>query len=359
MAYYSLKKILELNADYNVIIGERSNGKTTAVLMHGLEEFKKTGKQMAVIRRWDEDFKGRRGATLFDGIKAIGFLKKLFGDRADTVVFYRNMWYLAKIEAGKAVKEIEPFAFAFSLSTMEHDKSTANPNITTVLFDEFITRDHYLPEEFKLFQNTLSTIIRQRDDVKIFMCANTVDRYCIYFEEMGLNHVHEQRQGTIDTYSYGEGEKTLKVAVEYCSETKGKASDVYFAFDNPALKMITGGTWEIDAYPHLPIKYKPKDIVAMFFIVFNHRIVQGEFINVEDETFIYFHWKTTPLKETEEDVIYAPEYDYRYMRKRNIIRATDNLTKLINLYFRNDRVFYQTNEVGEVIRRYRMWCEEN
>ena len=30
--YYSLKKILAENADYNIIIGERSNGKTYATL---------------------------------------------------------------------------------------------------------------------------------------------------------------------------------------------------------------------------------------------------------------------------------------------------------------------------------------
>ena len=30
--YYSLKKIMSENADYNIIIGERSNGKTYAVL---------------------------------------------------------------------------------------------------------------------------------------------------------------------------------------------------------------------------------------------------------------------------------------------------------------------------------------
>ena len=36
--YYTLDKILEYNADYNIIYGERSNGKTTAVdLLNNLE----------------------------------------------------------------------------------------------------------------------------------------------------------------------------------------------------------------------------------------------------------------------------------------------------------------------------------
>ena len=34
--YYSLNNILEKNADYNVIFGERSNGKTYAALLYGV-----------------------------------------------------------------------------------------------------------------------------------------------------------------------------------------------------------------------------------------------------------------------------------------------------------------------------------
>ena len=39
--YYSLKNIQRKNATYNVIFGERSNGKTYAVLKQALENYKK------------------------------------------------------------------------------------------------------------------------------------------------------------------------------------------------------------------------------------------------------------------------------------------------------------------------------
>ena len=45
--FYDLKAILSKNADYNVIFGERSNGKNYAALKYGLENYIKTGKQMA------------------------------------------------------------------------------------------------------------------------------------------------------------------------------------------------------------------------------------------------------------------------------------------------------------------------
>ena len=136
---------------------------------------------------------------------------------------------------------------------MEHDKSTSYPDVTTVIFDEFLTRQSYLPDEFILFQNVLSTIIRGRRDVTIFMLGNTVNKWSPYFAEMGLKHVKEMEVGSIDVYTYGDSE--LTVAVEFTgSRHSSKASDVYFAFDNPRLNMITGseGSWEMAIYPHCP-----------------------------------------------------------------------------------------------------------
>ena len=53
--FYSLKKIDKMNARYNVIYGERSNGKTYAVLERALENAIKNKKAFAYLRRWDED----------------------------------------------------------------------------------------------------------------------------------------------------------------------------------------------------------------------------------------------------------------------------------------------------------------
>ena len=62
------------------------------------------------------------------------------------------------------------------------------------------------------------------------MLGNTVNKYSPYFEEMGLKHVKEQKQGTVDVYKYAGNDK-LTVVVDYTSTSRsqgGKASDVYF-----------------------------------------------------------------------------------------------------------------------------------
>lgn len=355
--YYSLKAILARGAHYNMIFGERSSGKTTAILEYGLRRWVEQGEQMAYLRRWDEEFVGKRGSQLFADIVQRGVISKLTRGEWTGVKYYASKWYLTRIDATTEKQEIQedPFCYGFALSTMEHDKSISFPNVTTVFFDEFLTRFTYLQDEFILFCNTLSTIIRQRKNVTIFMAGNTVTKYCPYFAEMGLTEVKKMKPGDIDVYTYGDS--GLLVAVEYAEpNVKGKDSDVYFAFKNPKLQMITTGAWELAIYPHCPVKYVPADILATYFIVFEGDILQCEIIRKDDLTFTFIHRKTTPLKNPEGDLIYSPEYTPRPNWRRKITKPQSRKEKVVASFFAKDKVFYQDNEVGEIVRNYVKWC---
>lgn len=356
--YYSLKRIKSRECQYNLIIGERSNGKTYACLEEALMKYVETGEQTAYIRRYREDFRGKRGDSLFNNHVHNGVVSQLTGGEFDSIKHYAGRWYLGVYDevTRKIVTEPDPFCYGFSLSEAEHDKSSSFPNVTTIIFDEFLTRGYYLPNEFVLFMNTLSTIIRRRDNVTIYMLGNTVNKYCPYFREMGLGHVAEMEPGKIDIYSYGQSE--LKVAVERCaiSGAKGKKSDMYFAFENPQLEMITSGAWEIARYPHLPIKYKPSDIVFIYFIEFDEELLQCEIIGVDDVYFTYIHRKTTPIQNEDEDIIFSEMYDPRPNHFRNIRRPYNEIMRRIADFYKQDKVFYQDNEVGEIVRNYLQYC---
>ena len=357
--FYSLDAILSKNCQYNMVFGERSNGKTFAGLEYMIRRWWTTGEQGAYVRRWKEDYRGKRGEQVFKGIDGENKVEEITDGEWNCVKYYSARWYLAKYdpELDRMISQEDPFCYAFALSDMEHDKSTSYPNVTTVIFDEFLTRSLYLNDEFVIFMNVLSTIIRHRDNVKIFMFGNTVNKYCPYFKEMGLRHVPEMEPGKIDIYSYGES--SLKVAVEYCKSisSDGKKSDVYFAFDNPSLSMITGGAWEIDIYPHNPRKFKMNDIVFTFFIKFNAATLQCEVVKLEDCTYLYIHLKTTPIQDPDKDIIFTDEYDPRPNYFRNIRKGTGKLENRIAWFFRNEKVFYQDNEVGELVRNYLQYCK--
>lgn len=351
--YYDLGEILGKNADYNLIFGERSNGKTYAALRYGLEQFINKGKQMAYIRRWREDLRGKRAESLFANHTSNGLISTLTDGKFNEVFYMSNKWFLSYYneETGKRTPCDVPFCYGFCLSEQEHEKSSSYPNVTTVVFDEFLTRRYYLPDEFMLFMNLLSTIIRQRDDVKVFMLGNTVNKYCPYFTEMGLKQVPVMEQGTIDIYRFGEQGAT--VAVEYCSTVvKHKASNKYFCFDNQNLQMITGGKWELAVYPHLPVKYAPKDVLFVYYIQFNDTMLQGNIIQVGNENFTYIHMKTTPIKDKENSLIYSLEMNGKPNYKRKLISNATYIEQQVARYFATDKVFYQDNEVGEIVRNY-------
>lgn len=357
-SFYSLRSIDQYKAIYNIIIGERSNGKTYACLARALSKYISSGEQSAYLRRFKEDFRGKRGQQLFAAHEANSYIRTLTGGKWDRVRFYSGKWHLARMDADleKLIYDETPFMFGFSLNDMEHDKSISYPNVTTIIYDEFLTRQYYLPDEFILFMNVLSTIIRHRDNVKIYMLGNTVNKYCPYFKEMGLSHVADMPEGKIDVYTYGNS--SLSVAVERCKSpsAKGKASDKYFAFDNPALAMITGGAWEIDIYPHLPTKYNHSDIAFTYFISFDDNLLQAEVISLPNMCFTYIHEKTTPIQHPETDVVFTEEYDARPNYFRNLTHPTTSLGRRIYDFFRSEKVFYQDNEVGEVVNNYIKFC---
>ena len=368
--YYSLKEIMKKQSQYKMIFGKRSNGKTFACLEYGIKKFFEDGSEMAYIRRNIEDLRGKRGRTLFDNLVENGLIEKYSKGIWTDIYYYGLRWYFCRWEKDEhghrnRVTDEKPFCNGFALSGMEHDKSSSYPRINTIIFDEFLTRGSYLPDEFILFMNTLSTIARLRTDVVIFMVGNTVNKYCPYFAEMGLSKgIRNMREGTIDVYKYGE--TGLRVAVEYTSATTGATgkSNVLFAFDNPKLQMITHGNWEIDIYPHLPYHYTKDDIIFEYFIEFDGELLHCEILRGgTDEngkrvnaTITYIHTKTTEIKNPNKDIIFTPEANPRKNYYTKITKPVDKLSSRIAEWFKRDKVFFQSNEVGEILNNYLKWC---
>lgn len=362
--FWDIRNILSRNAIYNIVFGERSNGKTYGVLQYALERFFQDGSRLGIIRRWEEDFRGKLASTMFDSLIENGVIHKLSKGKWNGVVYQSHRWYMCKrnIDNPKdVIIDEEPFAYAFALSSDEHYKSSSYPYIRVILFDEFLTRGTYLPDEFVKFTSVLSTIIRLRTNVIIFMCGNTVNQYSPYFTEMGLTNIKKMEKGKIDLYSYGES--GLTVAVEYSDfPTTEKKSNMYFAFNNPKLEMIRSGAWEMDIYPHLPIKYKPKDIIYKYYIEFDGELLQCEVINVIDEEkndllFTYIHRKTTEIKDDGYSIVYSQTSSPKPNYRKKITKPVTDLEKKIVSFFVKDKVFYQDNQVGEVVRNYLEWCK--
>lgn len=361
--YYDISHLIKdyPDAQYYMAFGERSNGKTYSALSYALERYFKHGEQFAYIRRFGEDVKRKNLQTLLSAHVDNSIISKLSYNEYSLVNYTGGKFiaYSYDEDTGKMVSDKQPMGYAFDLNAMEHHKSTSYPKITTVIFDEFLSRQGYLTNEFVLFMNTLSTIIRNRTDVNIFMIGNTVNKFCPYFSEMGLSHVKDQKPGTIDVYNYSD--TGLKIVVEYCdpmSKRGGKQSDIYFAFDNPQLKMITTGSWEIAIYPHLERKYRPKDIVFQFFIEFDDSLLHGEIIVDDTDYLIFIHPKTSSIKDENEDIVYTNRPRGKWNYRVGFNQNSDSLSRFISRVISENRIFFSDNETGEIFRNYIMWSTQ-
>lgn len=363
---YDILPILSTNSHYNIIFSERSNGKTFGFLKMALEDYIYEKKTTVYLRRYELDIRGVKGNEIFGGLNADGVIERLTGGIYNRVYVKSRKAFLGKYdeELDKIVYDNEPFVYLYALSQVGHDKGAFIDKLGNIIFDEFIEVGSvgYLVDEFTLFKNALSTFIRYRDDIKIFMLGNTINRFCPYFEWLGLKNAKKQKQGTIETYESTDGVLKTKYAVEYAEPSKsknggkGKPSDVFFTFEKS--KMVSEGSWEIKEYPILPVRFKKENILFTYFIIFDGYVMQCEIVALDDgNVFTYIHKKTTEIKDDDTDLIFTTSQKHKLNYSKNILKPRNDKEARIAWFFKNDKVFYQSNELGDIVANYLNSCE--
>lgn len=383
MKYYELDNILAKNAHYNFVIGERSNGKTTAVLRHIVRDYHETGRRGAIIRQMEEDIKGHKGASLFAGMISAGMIDELTDGEFQGVKFHNRAYYLGRQnEMGEWIYEKEPFAHIFAVSQAIHYKSNSYPNVGTIMFDEFMRQDHvYLVDEVVQFLNLVSTIVREKNDAIIFLIANTVSWNSPYFKKFGLKNVSQMKPGTIATVEYKRKRPTGKelvmtVAIEYCENTAsygGKASDVYFLIDDERVNMITDGSFAIPSYPPCPHHFTAENVKLTCWVISDETILRCRLMKVNREVFFFVDtierfmrqpgetvgsmqpdWERfNILLDKRRDLVYSMEFSSDPSHYTNpAMPYADRRTRWFPDALRANRVFFESNEAGEELMYY-------
>lgn len=357
MKYYSLEKINKLNCNWNVIVGKRSNGKTSAILREMLKRYILYGFKGAYIRRNAEDIKSKTTNFAFNCIVCndnnVNEIEQITNGEFTNVKFTKNSFVLYRIEEidGKTVKieDEQPFCYVLDIATHEHNKGAKYPEVKTILFDEFITRGYYLTDEFVKFCNVISTITRNNtQDLKVFLCANTISKYSPYFAEMGIN-IHKIKQGEIKKIIFKDNEFVNTVAVEYCEDNENKEIKKLFNFNNNKLKMITSGEWEIENYPHAPCKFDRKDYLFTFFIKFDIYDIQVNFVKINGNEFVFVHRHNLSLNEN--DFIFCEDYPHA---KRHLhgFPKQNKIVRFFVQFWLNGKIYYSDNEIGDALKNF-------
>lgn len=250
--WYSLDNILKYDVQYYMIFGERSNGKSFAVDTYLIDKFFNDGKQFAFLKRFEEDIKTKYMSEVFNPLE--DYILEKYNHR---IKFYRGCWLLYEDGTEGKINECKVFGYAFSLANVNRTKATSYPDIDTILFEEFMSIDcSYLPDELNLFLNLISTIVRYRHNVKVFMLANAISKFSPYSSALGIR-LHRIKKGDIITKEFTDkkGFKT-RFAIERSENVnvfdnnQNTNKIVYNNFGNAGVgQMITSGEFEVHAYP--------------------------------------------------------------------------------------------------------------
>lgn len=247
--YYNINRIKKLNCEYNMILGERSNGKSYAIKHLCINDaIKDENCKFLYLRRWDIEIKNSMVNRYFLDYD----VQKETNKEYDFIECYAGTIYLCNNVDGKT-KRNKKIGYTLALTAEQHYTSGVFSDVKNIIFEEFISRDYYMPQEPTRLMQLISTIAR-RNIIKVWMIGNTISRLCPYFSEWSLVRIPKQEQGTIDIYKYRTDEKDengndiiVKIAVEYC-QNSGNNSKMFFGQNS---KMITSGAWQSESQPHL------------------------------------------------------------------------------------------------------------
>ena len=178
--FWNLRRTLTYNRLINIIVGNRGGGKSYGAKEWVIDIFIKKKEQFGYIRRYKDDLKEPM-MRFFDDIK----------DRYPDYEFRveSNKFYirLKPADEKEKWKDDDIAGYGFVLSTASNKKSIPYPNITTLIFDEFLLdkgNQMYLSDEPIKLLNLYETVARPgtgHKRVRLFMLANAITITNPYF----------------------------------------------------------------------------------------------------------------------------------------------------------------------------------
>ena len=182
--FYNYGPIDSYKRGLNIIVGERGVGKTYGAKRKILKKYIENGEQAVWIRRKDAEVRLTKDRFMGD-IEADPVLE------GHTFIIEGYILY-EKVEDEKGHVIKKPVVFFIPLSTYEHYKSASYHRVTTMVFDEFMTKERYLSDEVFKFFDIMETVFRHRDG-KVYMLGNSLSVINPYFEHFGIHIANDSR----------------------------------------------------------------------------------------------------------------------------------------------------------------------
>lgn len=182
MKYYDLKPLLEADCDYNFIISGRGPGKSTAVVNYLIDMYADHGAQFVRVARYDWEANRRTLDAWFNEVNRARCREMLDASPK----FSGSTWSLVSEDDPDVSR---PMGHLVTLNNQDCFKSASYDFVETVVYEEFalLRERDYMQGEVEAFLSALSTIVRRRQNVKVFFIGNTLSKHNPFFDYFGID----------------------------------------------------------------------------------------------------------------------------------------------------------------------------
>lgn len=340
---YNIDNIDKENANYNIIYGEKSNGKSYQVKhKKAVKKYLETGKRFILLRRWAEDMTGAWIEQYFADVD----VETLTNNKYQKIIKYRNELFFASITEDFKVKRGEKIGYGIPLSLEQRFSSASFLDVEDIIYEEFMSRGSYLPNEPDKLMTFYSTVDRKRGTTKLWLVGNTVSKICPYIESWGLTNILKtQKQGEIKTLTIQNKENDIKIAVEYCKSSGGKTMSI-----GTVSSMIDFGGWQVDVQPHLPKSYKKYSVCFRCGFQFKGFKFLGEYLLDKEDSSKTPIWFIKPFQGNfkENIIVVSDEIKVSPYWVRDINNIPFKNEKILQIFkkFNESNIFYSDDNCG-------------
>ena len=372
--HYNLDDIDKVGANFNIIFGERSNGKSYQVkhkkgvllYLNGatsyhdlyydkgniIKESITKGRRFFLLRRYQEEIKSNFIEQYFADVD----IEKITEGKYNMVTMYRGALYLSSYDftSAKTTKG-EKIGYIGSLSTEQNYAGGSYLDVTDIIFEEFMARSNnrfapYLYDESNKLLNFYSTIDRKRGTTRVWMVGNSISQVCPYLKDWDIQDIIlNMKQGEIKTKWIKTGDVDdngvdveVKIAMEFCKSTS-KSSYVFGTHAN----MLNKGDWQRDIQPHLKGSYKDYKLLYRIGLEYKGFKWLGEYLLDNDSNTCWFiypykkEFKSNLLVFS--DIIKTSRYYQRDIYNPSI--RNENIIRILQT-FKENKIFYSDDLSG-------------
>lgn len=343
--YYSPVPIIEYGEKIGSpaigIAGGKGNGKTYGIILYYLKQRLENGRVLRYLRRYRESISPKALQSLCKPQRQN--LINLTGGRFNDFQYFQNrFWFVRRDDSGKIVeKDRQPFMICSALNSVEANTGADEGECSAVFYDEFLSREKEIADEFYNLMIFYSNCTRNR----VYYCplilvGNTVTRDSSLITNFGVD-MYNLKKGEITVVKNSKKEPVI--VFEYCDEVEvmKEAGDAFYSrFENDRIKMIYKGDWTTGAYPYLakqerdnsrvPVRLKIvlRDKIAMLFEfhLYNDRMY-GYVCKYDDDN---IQVQATLINKIQ---VFKDKHIFNYLPSGGIFRQFTRLVYTKNVYF--------------------------